>query len=125
MSSRDNLGGINSEIYAGNAGGDSIRPLIEGFDPAWSPDGSKFLFKRDGQIYVSDYPDTSTARQVTSFLSSFATPSWTADGSSMVFASMADGYMAVWTVSAEDGTGLHQLTDETMKDCYYLTTTRH
>jgi Tol biopolymer transport system component len=125
VSSRDGLGGINGEIYSGNARGDSIRPLISGFDPAWSPSGSQFLFKRDGQIYVSDYPNTSTVRQLTSFLSSFYTPSWSADGSSLVFASATNGYMAVWAVSAVDGTGLHQLTDETMRDCYYVTTTRH
>jgi Tol biopolymer transport system component len=125
VSDRDNLGGINSEVYSGNSFGDSIRPLVTGFDPAWAPSGTKFLFKRDGQIYVTDYPNTASVRQLTSFLSSFYTPSWSADGSSIVFASQAEGgYMAVWAVSAEDGTGLHRLTNETMGNCYFVTTTR-
>ena len=126
VSDRDHLGGINSEIYASTSRGDSVRPLVEGFDPAWAPDGSKFVFKKDGQLYIANYPDASSATQLTSFLSSFYTPSWSADGSVIVFASIAEGpYMAVWAANAVDGTGLHRLTDETMGNCYFVTTTRH
>lgn len=56
VSDRDHLGGINSEIYSSDGLGLAVHPLVEGFDPAWPPDGQKFLFKRDGQIWISDTP---------------------------------------------------------------------
>lgn len=124
-SDRDHLGGENGEIYSLNMLGFSVTPLVAGFDPAWSPSGSKFLFKRDGQIYISDTPDGSSVRQLTSFLSSFYTPSWSPDERTIIFTSFVSGYEAIWAINADDGTGLHQLTTSDMLDCAYVTYTRH
>ena len=125
VSDRDQLGGINSEIYSAEAGGLSIHPLVEGFDPAWSLSGSKFLFKRDGQIWISDTPDGSSVRKLTSFLSSFYTPSWSPDEQKIIFTSSAGPYAAIYWVDVNDGSVPHQLTSGDYGDCWSATYTLH
>jgi Tol biopolymer transport system component len=125
MSDRDHLGGINGELYSSDATGLSIHAVVEGFDAAWSPTGDKFVFKRDGQLWISDSSDGSSVRQLTSFLSSFYQPSWSPDGQKIFFASSAGPYEAIYWVDAANGAGPYQLTDSNYGDCSSLTLTKH
>jgi len=125
VSDRDHLGGINSEIYTSNALGLFVKPLVSGFDPAWSPSGTKFLFKRDGQIWISDTPDGTSVRQLTSFLSSYYTPSWSPDERTIIFTSYTQGSSEIFSVDATDGSGPHQLTSGYYQNIFGVTYTRH
>jgi TolB protein len=125
VSDRDHLGGINSEIYQSDALGLSIRPLVSGFDPAWSPSGTKFLFKRDGQIWISDTPDGTHVRQLTNFLSSYYSPSWSPDERTIIFTSIAGGSYEIFSVDATDGSGPQQITSGFYQNIFGVTFTRH
>lgn len=125
VSDRDQLGGINSEIYKADAQGFLIQPLVEGFDPAWAPSGTKFLFKRDGQIWISDTPEGASVRKLTSFLNSYYTPSWSPDERTIIFTSYAEGAQEIFSVDATDGSGPHLLTSNEYQNIGGVTFTRH
>jgi Tol biopolymer transport system component len=59
--------------------------ITNGFFPAWSPDGSLIAFVRDGDLWIAS-ADGRREQPVTSGLGRVVTPSWSWDGSRILFA---------------------------------------
>lgn len=79
---------------------------VEGFAPAYSPDGSRIAFiKSDGdnEVYVMN-ADGSGLTQLTFDTANEQAPSWSADGSKIGFSSDAGGVTQIYTVPAAGGT---------------------
>jgi len=104
VSDRDEPG--NWDIYVMNPDGTSVARLTTDpggeFDPAWSPDGSKIVFRCDSRICVVN-ADGSGRTAVTT--SGGQQPAWSPDGSKIAF---TDGDILV--INA-DGTGVTNLTN--------------
>jgi Tol biopolymer transport system component len=105
--------------------GESVTPVITGFNPEWSPSGSRFLFERASQIWISSVDDTSGTRQLTSSSEFHFTPGWSPDESRIVYASSISGSEEIWTVNSTDGTGATQLTPNSDGESYYPNWSRH
>ncbi len=82
MSTRDG----SPFIYLANADGTAATRLTSGDKPAWSRDGRRLAFQRDGGIYVID-ADGSGER----WLGSGWGPAWSPDGMSLVFSDAVGG----------------------------------
>lgn len=67
------------------------------YPPAWSPDGSKIAFANAGNIWEYD-PFQKFLRNVTNWGKGGASPSYSADGKTIVFASGASGNQQIWSV---------------------------
>jgi len=95
------------------------------FAPAWSPQGDLIAFTRgrvfaggstDNEIYVV-HPDGSKARNVTQHPANDALPSWSPDGTRLVFRSTRDGDKELYVINV-DGTGLTRLTTSPGTDTF-------
>ena len=105
--------------------GASVTPVLVGYNPEWSPTGSRFLFERASQIWISAVTDTSATRRLTSSSEFHFTPSWSPDESKIVYASSISGSEELWTVNTVDGTGVTQLTPDSDGENYTPNWTRH
>ncbi|MEA2520776.1 MAG: TolB protein, partial [Actinomycetota bacterium] len=78
--------------------------------PAWSPDGSSVAFSAGIGIYVYDGQDVTQLTQYPGAQSCYdLEPSWTLDGSSIVFAVRCDGgNLGIWSVDI-NGANRHQI----------------
>ena len=78
----------DSTIYVMNADGSGQRRLTgtAGFEdsPAWSPDGQKIAFGRDGGVYVVN-ADGSGERRLTRNRAAFHGPAWSPDARRIAF----------------------------------------
>jgi Tol biopolymer transport system component len=74
-----------TRIYVANADGSGITRLTAGGRPAWSPNGQRIAFQRDGLVYVTSATDSTDF-----FLAVGSNPAWSPDGTRIVFTS-ADG----------------------------------
>jgi len=88
-----------SGIYVANADGSGITRLTTGGRPAWSPNGQRIVFQRDGLVYVTSATDSSDA-----LLAIGTYPAWSPDGRRIVFTS-PDGI----SVMNADGSGITKL----------------
>jgi Tol biopolymer transport system component len=84
-STRD--GGI--DIFTMKLDGTGLRKVTAGFESDWAPSGNDLVFVRDdangiGDIWVS-HTDGTGVRQLTSTPQTEAFPSWSPDGSTIVF----------------------------------------
>jgi len=96
----------NGDIYVMYYDGTGVRQLTSDASndrqPAWSHDGRRIAFYRDGGIYVMNAADGSDLTRVTEG----AHPAWSPDGTRIAFAG-PNGH--IWVANA-DGSGLAQLT---------------
>ena len=104
---RDTIGDV-SNIYTMNDDGTNLTKLRAGERPAWSPDHSKIVFEANNTVFIMN-ADGTAAKPLTG-VSGDATPSFTADGSKVVFVHPNDrtGTSEILTVDA-DGTNRQRL----------------
>jgi Tol biopolymer transport system component/polyisoprenoid-binding protein YceI len=78
----------NNDVFVVDADGSGRTRLTAGpeydLTPAWSPDGRRIAFARDGDIYVMA-PDGSDVARLTSGAARDAAPSWSPDGRRVAF----------------------------------------
>lgn len=99
-----------ADIYIMSSDGSSETKLVEGINPIWSPDGTKIAFLRDDtgfKLYVMKADGTEVTNLMTGFdnLGVSWTPSWSTDGSQLVFADSGEIY-----IINSDATGLVKVT---------------
>ncbi len=112
-------------IYAVNADGSNPQRLTSGAQdasPAWSPDGTRIAFARNGDIWVMRVSDgspmqVSDLRQLTSSPVVDGAPNWSPDGKQIVFFSYSGtNHTADIAVINADGTNLRRLMDNQFED---------
>src|SRR5262245_44558557 len=79
--------------------------------PAWSPDGRRMAFGRDGEIMVVDVAG-GIPINLTTHPADEAGATWAPDGSKIAFASNRDGRTEIYVMNA-DGTDTVRLTNST------------
>jgi Tol biopolymer transport system component len=109
----------HSDIWMINADGSDLHrvgPVI-GFGPKWSSDGEKIIYSGLAGDYEIFSMDTSGANQVqlTDNSAEDYWPSWSPDGSKILFVSNRDGNFEVYTMNA-DGTNPIRLTTSTQNE---------
>ena len=123
-SDRDGSGG-EGKVYSMTTSGGSVTPLVDGYNPEWSPTGTRFLFERSAQIWISESPTGSNVRQVTTDQNFHFTAGWSPDESKLVFASDSSGKEEIWTVNSADGTNATQLTPNSDGESWTPNWSRH
>ena len=84
-------------------------PTVAEDFPAWSPDGLKLAFSREGDIYTAA-PDGSGAAQLTQTPEVDVEPDWSPGGSQIVFHAGVGSNDEIWKMGA-DGSGKTNLTN--------------
>jgi Tol biopolymer transport system component len=98
-------GSQGSEIMM-NADGSAAAPIGDAFAQDWSPDGNRFIFERDHDIYASAL-DGSGLTKLAALPRVDETPAWSPDGKRFIFTS--EGQHDIF-VANSDGSGLKNLT---------------
>ncbi len=123
-------------VYVANADGSGVRPLVEPANrneesdsPAWSPDGKLIAFAStraapgNPEIFVVR-PDGSGLRRLTHtrgdahVLGDDGMPSWSPDGTSIVFTSNRSSSGAIW-IMRRDGTNERKIYDRAGSDEFF------
>lgn len=100
------------QIRLVNADGSGEKFLVDGSEPAWSPDGAKIAFNRGRSIYVMNADGTGQTQLTTTSIGSDGGPSWSPDGMMIAFNRYAanTGSDSDIYVMKADGTGQTALT---------------
>lgn len=109
------------ELFAMNTDGSNVRQLTHfhsstGFpsQPEVSPDGTKVVFTISGNIYTMDIDGTNleqlTFNPEPTLENRDNSPSWSKDGSKIVFSRLVDGDMSIHIMNA-DGSGVMRISD--------------
>lgn len=91
---------------------------LDGPNLDWSPDGSRLVFGRDGDLHVVD-ADGSGEERITNARGRDGSPRWLPDGSRIVFQRTRGGDSQLWSVSP-DGSAAQNLTPS-IEDSYLPT----
>jgi Tol biopolymer transport system component len=102
-----------------------VTPLTSGSNPEWSPSGSRFLFERGSQIWISENTTGSSVRQVTFDEGFHLTPGWSPDESTLVYAASNTANEEIWSAKSADGSAVTQLTLDSDGDNFTPNWTRH
>ena len=111
---------MNDDIYAIDADGSRLERLTSNpgaeFDPAWSPEGTKIVyrdsrrgFNEDDEIYVMN-ADGSGQANLTRHPANEWGPAWSPDGTQIAFNSDREGTPQVYVMNP-DGSNVRRLTD--------------
>ena len=108
----------NNEIFTMNADGSNQTNISNNvspeFEPAWSPNGSKIVFRRGIDIYTMN-ADGTNQTPLTSASGFNGSPSWSPDGTKIAFQSNRDGDGDIYVMNT-DGTNQIKLTDNSRID---------
>lgn len=112
------------QIFVVNADGKELKQLTSFTDrvvadPTWSPDGKKIAFevfrtpqpRRDPDLYLMDAHGSTPVKIV----EGGATPSFSPDGTRLVFVSRRDGNFEIYSVKS-DGSDVRRLTNHPAED---------
>jgi Tol biopolymer transport system component len=77
--------------------------------PVWSPDGTRLLCHREGDVYVTSVAGGETVR-ITPLSSFECAPSWSRDGNHIYYCSNRSGQMEIWRQPATGSGPARQLT---------------
>jgi len=92
-----------SGVYTIGIDGSGLRLLVpDGFQPAYSPDGSQLAYVRAGDIWLSDANGTNPRRLTSS--GADARPAWSPRGRLIAFERVVDGHTSIYAVKP-DGSG--------------------
>lgn len=120
-------------IWLGDADGSNavkVAALQQGGSLSWSPDGTSIAYdsRPDGRghIYIVN-PSTRERQQLTHGEQEDVTPSWSADGRWIYFASLRSGQWNIWKISSTGGEplrvtenrGVHPVESPNGKYLYY------
>ena len=89
------------------------NPLVDEIGPAWSPDGSKIAFKRQGEIYVMDADGLNPISLTSGASNTDSSRTWSPDGTRIAFVSRRDNNEEIYVMSA-DGSNPTRLTNNTV-----------
>ena len=112
------------DIFVGDVDGGNITRLtntltVDEFVPSWSPDGAKIVYDHtieggEGDIWVMD-ADGSNKTRLGTHPGNDSSPSFSPDGTQILFASSVDGDGEIYLMNA-DGTNIAQLTSNSDVD---------
>jgi Tol biopolymer transport system component len=108
----------DSEIFTMNGDGSgkaavpNTAAAADPTDPAWSADGNRLAFIRDGDIWIIGASGTGARNLTNTPGVQDAEPSWSPDGTEIAFASYRSSNWEIYVVSSSDGGGERQLTDD-------------
>ena len=107
------------DVDGGNETQLTETPLGDEFVPTWSPDGSTLVYDftpagEAGDIWVMD-ADGSNKQQLTTESSNETRPSYSPDGTKILFSSDRDGDNELYVMDS-DGTNVQQLTTNDITD---------
>jgi Tol biopolymer transport system component len=104
-------------VYVAQARGGAPRRLRRGDWPAWSPDGRRIAYTLGSALHVMNADGTRSRRVRSESGSDFsAGPTWSPDGRRLLFATFRLQRDLEIAVVNADGTGLRQLTRNTVHD---------
>ena len=122
--SPESFSSVRRDIYVADVNGERITQLTNTpgaaeYAPSWSPDGKMIVYDRtvpatQGDIWIMN-ADGSGQRELFSSVENETYPSFSPDGSKIVFSSSQDGDSEIYVIDAT-GEGLRKLTGNTYAD---------
>jgi len=90
---------LDGFIYSTAADGTGLVKLAQGFNPVYSPDGTRIAFVRATQIWTMNADGTNPQQVTTAVGMDDGSPAWSPDGSTLAFARLrSDGSPGIYTV---------------------------